>query len=101
MFKSIGLAIRGQPLIDAIRLIFFGRAFYIALAIYGVATLLWVWILSRVPLSQAYPWVAGGIALVSLLSWYVFGERFGGLFWLGIGLIVMGIVITQCAQTVG
>ena len=31
--------------------------FYIALVLYCVLTVLWVWILTRVPLSRAYPFV--------------------------------------------
>jgi hypothetical protein len=35
---------------------------YAALTLYGFSTVLWIWIMSRVPLTQAYPWVATQIA---------------------------------------
>lgn len=49
-------------------------AFHASLALYGVATLLWVFALSRVPLSQAYPWMAATTVLVPLLACMVSGS---------------------------
>jgi multidrug transporter EmrE-like cation transporter len=75
--------------------------FYLALSLYAFSTFLWIWILSRVPLSQAYPWVAIGIAIVPLLGWYVFDERIKPTFWLGVLLIVSGVIITQFTSRSG
>jgi multidrug transporter EmrE-like cation transporter len=101
MFKRAGLAISGQPLPDGILSLLTNAAFYIALSIYGLSTFLWVWILSRVPLSQAYPWVAIGLGIVPLLGRYVFDERVEPTFWLGISLIVAGTIVTQYASRPG
>jgi multidrug transporter EmrE-like cation transporter len=98
MFKRVGLAIRGRPLLDSVLYLLGSRTLYIVLSIYAVSTFLWIWILSRIPLSQAYPWVAIGMAIVPLLGWYVFGERVEPLFWLGISLILAGVIITQYAS---
>ena len=68
---------------------------YGALTLYGFATLLWIWILSRVPLSQAYPWIAVGTAIVPLLGWYLFDERVAPVFWVGVALIIAGILLVQ------
>ena len=95
LFKHVGNAIRGMGATDAAAELMRQPAFYAALAIYGVATLLWVWILARVSLMQAYPWVAAGVIIVPLLSSYFFGERVGPLFWPGAGLIAFGLVLTQ------
>jgi multidrug transporter EmrE-like cation transporter len=93
MFKQVGLAIRADGLLS----LFCQPALYAALGIYGFSTILWIWILSRISLSQAYPWVAAGMAIVPLSGWYVFGERVDPLFWVGVGLILAGIMITQYA----
>jgi multidrug transporter EmrE-like cation transporter len=69
-----------------------------ALSLYALATFLWIWILLRVPLSQAYPWVAIGIVIVPLLGWYIFGERIKATFWLGVLLIVFGVIVTQLSS---
>jgi len=95
LFKKVGIAMRGLPLGEGMLAVAREPALYGALALYGGATLLWIWILSRVPLSQAYPWVAVGAAVVPLLGWYLFGERITPVFWLGVALIVVGIVLVQ------
>jgi multidrug transporter EmrE-like cation transporter len=95
MFKQIGLMIRGRSPLDSAVDILSHHAFYVALSLYAFATFLWIWILSRVPLSQAYPWVAVGIVIVPLLGWYIFGERVKPAFWLGVLLIVFGVIVTQ------
>jgi multidrug transporter EmrE-like cation transporter len=97
LFKRVGLVIRGQPFFDGILLVVREPALYAALAFYGFSTLLWVWILSRVPLMQAYPWVAVSIAIVPLIGWFVFGERATPIFWLGVVFILVGILLTQIA----
>ena len=95
MFKQIGLGMRGQTLIDGFAALLHQPLFYGAFAIYGLASFLWVWILSRVPLMQAYPWIAAGIVIVSLVGFFVFGERVGPLFWVGVVLILAGLMLTQ------
>jgi multidrug transporter EmrE-like cation transporter len=98
MFKRVGLSIRGRPPLDSVFDILGHPMFYLVLLIYGFCTFLWIWILSRVPLAQAYPWVAIGVAIVPLMGWYVFGERIEPIFWLGVLLILFGIIITQLAS---
>lgn len=95
LFKKVGLAIRGLPATDAMTVVLRDPVLYAALALYGITTLLWIWILSRVPLSQAYPWVALGAGVVPLLGRYFFGERLTPLFWIGILLIIIGLTVVQ------
>jgi multidrug transporter EmrE-like cation transporter len=98
LFKQVGLTIRGRPPLDGAVGILSHHTFYLAISLYAFCTFLWIWILSRVPLSQAYPWVAIGMAIVPLLGWYIFGERIRPAFWLGVLLILFGVVITQFAS---
>ena len=95
LFKKVGLTIAGLSLTGGLRRALCDPLLYGALALYGFATLMWVWILSRVPLSQAYPWVAFGTVLVSLLGWCVFGERLEPTFWVGMMLILAGLLVIQ------
>jgi drug/metabolite transporter (DMT)-like permease len=95
LFKKAGLSIRGLPLGEALLNLVQFPAFHAAIALYALSTLLWVWLLSRVTLTQAYPWVAAGVVIVPLLSAAVFGERVNVTYWLGTVLIVAGILITQ------
>jgi drug/metabolite transporter (DMT)-like permease len=65
------------------------------LTLYGLSTLLWIWLLSRIPLSQAYPWVAIASVIVPLLAWYFYNERMAPVFWVGVTLMLAGLLLTQ------
>jgi len=95
LFKKIGLAVKGVPPVEALLSVLRDPVLYGALALYGFATLLWIWILSRVPLAQAYPWVAVGMVIVPLLAWYLFDEHIGPMFWVGAALVIAGIIVIQ------
>lgn len=97
LFKRVGLSIRGKSLLEAASIMPAEPTLYAALATYGVATLLWIWILARVPLVQAYPWIGAGLVIVPLLSSHLYGEKVSPLFWVGAGLIAVGLVLTQVA----
>ena len=64
-----------------------------ALAVYGVATLVWVWVLQKADLGRVYPFMAVSFILVPLLSYFVFGERFSNYYFLGLGLVVVGLIV--------
>jgi len=98
LFKVVARNMQGASLGDGLLVIAGMPMLYMALALYGAATLLWIWILSRVPLSQAYPWVAVAMAAVPVLASFVFGERVGSSYWLGISLVIAGVGVTQYAS---
>jgi drug/metabolite transporter (DMT)-like permease len=58
-----------------------------------IAALSWFVALSSLPLSRAYPFVAGSFALVLVLSAIVFDERMTGPKIAGACLIVAGLII--------
>ena len=95
LFKHVALRLQGLAPLDSLLAMLGQPAFYAAIALYGGSTLLWIWILARVPLTQAYPWVSLGVVLVPLLGLFVFGEDVRPVFWVGAGLIVAGILLTQ------
>ena len=101
LFKRLGLAMRGQSLLDGYWLILRMPSLYLALALYGVSTVLWIWILSRISLSRAYPWVAVGVVIVPLIGRYYFGEQLHPLFWVGVVLVFTGILLVQGAASAG
>jgi multidrug transporter EmrE-like cation transporter len=98
LFKKVGLAMRGRPFGDGLVAVAHEPALYAALTLYAGGTLLWIWLLSRIPLSRAYPWVAVALAIVSVASWYLFGERLGPMLLLGIALIGAGVVVIATAS---
>lgn len=66
-----------------------------ALAIYGVATLAWLAVLARVPLSVAFPFYGLGFVLVPILSWLILNEPIRWQTLAGSAVIVVGISITS------
>ena len=66
---------------------------WVALVVYGGATLLWIVLLQRVPLSRAYPFAALGFVLVPAASAWLFGERITLPYVLGAALVVVGILV--------
>ena len=66
-----------------------------ALAWYGVTALFWFYILTRVPLSRAYPFALAGTGLVPLIAWLAFREPFNWGVLAGYGLMLAGLVVIQ------
>lgn len=95
LFKRVGLLLQGRPLSEGVWAALASPTLYLSLLLYAAATALWIWILSRVPLSQAYPWVGVGVVLVPLLAQFVHGEKVNLTFWIGALLVAVGIVVTQ------
>ena len=67
----------------------------LALAVYGVATIAWIWVLRHAPLSMVYPLMALTFVLVPIGALWLFGEEIDLRFLLGTGLIVAGIVLAN------
>lgn len=95
LFKVAATGLRGVAGPKLLLAMATSPALWVALAFYGGATVLWVWLLTRVPLSRAYPFSALGLVLVPLAANLLFGERLRPVFWLGAALIVAGILIIQ------
>lgn len=65
----------------------------IGLMLYGAGTMLWLVVLARLEISQAYPFVGLGFALTTLAGWWLFGDQLGVQRLGGISLIVIGIAL--------
>jgi multidrug transporter EmrE-like cation transporter len=99
LFKRAAQTITGLPLSRMAATLAVSGPLWTALLLYGGSTLLWIWILSRIPLSQAYPWVALGSIIVPLAARLLFGEIVKPVFWLGALMIAAGIVVTQIGSS--
>lgn len=66
-----------------------------AMFLYLTTAALWVWILTQVPLSRAYPFSLLGAALVPMLAHFIFGESLSPTFLVGIALVLTGLVFVQ------
>lgn len=68
--------------------------FLIALVIYAVATVMWVVVLSRVPLTVAYPIVALSYLIVPLLARAFLNEQLTWQTFAGAFVIILGILLS-------
>lgn len=66
-----------------------------ALVTYGIATALWLLVLSRVPLSLAFPFYGLVFILVPILAWVVLKEPIKLPVILGGLLILSGVVVSS------
>jgi drug/metabolite transporter (DMT)-like permease len=57
------------------------------------ALVVWLWALSRVDITFAYPFLAFGYVLVSLMAWTWLGEHLSQTRILGMVIIIGGIFI--------
>ncbi|MDP4030931.1 MAG: EamA family transporter [Patescibacteria group bacterium] len=65
----------------------------LGLAFYGVSLILWMMVLTRENLSFVYPLVAFSYVLTVTLSRFVLHEPVPSLRWLGLAVIVAGILL--------
>jgi multidrug transporter EmrE-like cation transporter len=63
------------------------------LTLYGIGTLLWLGVLSRTELSQAYPFVGLGFILTALFGYLFFQDTLNGTRIIGTLLVTAGIVL--------
>ena len=66
---------------------------WLGLVFYGVSVLAWILVLSRLPLSLAYPFLALNFVLIAITSSVFLGESIPPMRWGGIGLIIAGILL--------
>ena len=65
------------------------------LVIYGIATVMWIMVLKRMPLSLAFPFYGLTFLLVPVLAHYLLGERIGYQTLLGGAIIMAGVFVTS------
>jgi drug/metabolite transporter (DMT)-like permease len=63
----------------------------LALTIYGVTTVLWIWVLRFVPLNVAYPIYALAFVILPIATYFLYGEALGWQQLVGSLLIVAGV----------
>ena len=93
LFKSTAVRVKELPLAAMLQSIAFAPSFYAACLLYAVATVIWIWILTKIPLSTAYPFVGLSFILVALVSWLVLGETPTMWGYIGILMVTAGVAL--------
>jgi drug/metabolite transporter (DMT)-like permease len=96
LFKLAGRELSGNIGRDLLAIAFHPH-FIGAMALYGIASFLWVIALSKTDISRAYPFMASGFVIVPVLGYYLLNETLNVPFFLGTALIVTGIAIISYA----
>ncbi|MCU0640885.1 MAG: SMR family transporter [Candidatus Margulisbacteria bacterium] len=109
MAISISLAIAGQmlmkrgmmafgtfpvsQLLTKVIPMFLNPWVFVGLFCFGLSSVFWLVVLSRLPLSLVYPMVSIGYIIVALLSIVFFKETISLIRWAGIIVIVLGVFL--------
>ena len=68
------------------------------LIVFGISALAWLTVLSRVPLSVAYPFNALGLLTIIGLSVITLHEKVSPMGWIGVVLVAGGLVLVVLGQ---
>jgi drug/metabolite transporter (DMT)-like permease len=71
----------------------FNPYFLGAIGLYVALTVLWVWLLTFIPLSRAYPFVALAFAITPLLGGLIFAEPITARLLAGVALLLGGLLL--------
>ena len=94
LFKAAALwYVSNAPPVERALSLVFNAYFVGATALYVALTLVWVWLLTFIPLSRAYPFVALAFAITPLLGGLAFGEPIGARLLGGIALVFGGLLL--------
>jgi drug/metabolite transporter (DMT)-like permease len=66
---------------------------FTAMVLYATTSIAWVWVLQKVELGRVYPLMALAFILVPIGSHIIFGERFQTQYFVGVALIMSGIIV--------
>jgi multidrug transporter EmrE-like cation transporter len=66
---------------------------WLGLFLFGISAIFWLIVLTRVPLSVAYPFVGVTYIIVVMWSRFVLGETVPLIRWVGVAVIAIGIAV--------
>ncbi|MGX9742308.1 EamA family transporter [Pseudocitrobacter corydidari] len=66
---------------------------FCAFSLYGITTIAWIWVLQKIELGKAYPLMALAFIIVPIGSYIFLGEKFTSQYFIGVALIMAGIII--------
>jgi len=67
---------------------------WLAMSLMIISLLSWLYVLRYIPLSIAFPLSRVVDILVPLSCWFILGEHISGRRWVGIALVISGLILT-------
>ena len=89
--RGLSTATPGARPLEAALFMFMSPGVLVGLFLYGIGTLLWLQVLARTDLAQAYPFVGLGFVITALFGAVLFGEPITLMRAGGILLVIAGI----------
>ncbi|MCT7527179.1 EamA family transporter [Aliarcobacter cryaerophilus] len=89
LFKKVSININQSDRLFSFEVL---GTFSLAIFIYGLATLFWIYILKSIPLNQAYSFMALSFVFVSMGSYWFFNEKITLNIIIGLVLIILGLL---------
>jgi len=93
MSSAVQGALLKGSLRDACLTIALSPLIILGMACFGLSAVAWLFVLSRIPLSSAYPFVSLGILVTVLAGYFFFHEPISALKGGGVVLILVGIIM--------
>jgi drug/metabolite transporter (DMT)-like permease len=90
---KIGLEKSGGLHFDNALQVMFSPLILLGIFIYGAATVIWLYVLSRLPLSFAYPLQSFAYVFALLAAFILFKESIPPTRWIGTAVILAGIAV--------
>lgn len=91
--KSIGSYESTNSLLNFYIKVFLNPYVIAGTLFYGFGIFFWLYVLSKVELSFAYPFLSLTYVLVILAAWIILGEQIPPLRWVGISVICIGTLL--------
>jgi multidrug transporter EmrE-like cation transporter len=91
--KALGTLISPEGPVDTVMRILLQPYILAGLASYVVSVPVWIVVLSRVPVSVAYPMLSIGYVVNCVFGYLLFKENLTLLKVLGIGIIIVGVIL--------
>ncbi|MCL6454246.1 MAG: EamA family transporter [Alicyclobacillus sp.] len=63
------------------------------IVLYAIATVVWIYLLSRLPISLLYPLQSLAYVLTAVVALVFFQEHISATRWIGIGVILVGVAL--------
>ena len=78
---------------DRVLALIFNPFFAASLILYLVLSVCWVWLLTFIPISKAYPFVGISFAGTAIAGWIFFGERLTTANLFGLAMLGAGVAL--------
>lgn len=87
------VATEQQSLLSRLMSLALDWPFLLGASSYALLLVFWIWLLTFIPLSRAYPFTMMSLAVASLGSWFFFGETITPRFLAGLAVIGVGLIM--------